>query len=218
MSAKIVIYLLLLFAGLLTGASQYRRLSFPYRVLFFTFVYIFVKEAGALILSIYFDSNLTYYRYLGIIDSLLVAWIFYLSFERNWMRQITIAASIFMVAYFCLHSLRIKEPVLGLDTDFRLIRGVILVIFALFGYFQILKSMETHPLFQLPFFWFTTGVLVFYSVSIFYWGFLSTFQQTLNGVSYFKIVRGVFEWGNYLMYLMFLISLRKDAAKAIGKA
>lgn len=211
MDLKYIIYFLILLSGILTGAWYYRRLSFPSRILLFAILYIFIKESGAMVLSNLFKYNLSYYRYLGIVDFLVVALVFYLNFQQTWMRRTTAVLSLLLVLYFIRRSLVYDEA--SMDTEFRMLRGVALVLLSLIGYMQILQSLETQSLIRVPFFWFCTGVLIFYALSIFYWGFYKTFQETNNAVNYYRIVRTVFDWGNYLMYLMFLISLDRDGRR-----
>jgi hypothetical protein len=73
-------------------------------------------------------------------------------------------------------------------------------------FFSMTKHIGRNSLFQNSEFWFGCGVLIFYAVSIFYWG-VYNYRISINDPYMKNILRPLFEYANYTFYSLLAITL-----------
>ncbi|HYE55553.1 MAG TPA: hypothetical protein VD996_11940 [Chitinophagaceae bacterium] len=215
MSIPAIIYQVILLLGLLTGVAKYKSLESVGKLIFFFLVYINIKEAIALLLAQRTNYNLHFYQIAAPIDFLFLMFIYCNLHESKRLRWTIVSIALVVITFFIINLTSLQPLGKTVDTYFKLVRSFFLVLISLMVFQNILQRRDGLRLKDSSTFWFNTGVLIFFSTSIFYWG-LYNYSLTLKGFAIPGIIRRLYEFSNYCMYLMFIVALLKSSLPMHG--
>lgn len=205
-----LLYLLLLGICSLYGASTYRFLTTPYKLLFQLILLTFISELWALWLASEFGSNFPIYHILLPIQVAYYGLIFYWLLSKYKLRFLkhSMAILTFLLITINIHFSFVRKDILSFPSFGICLLGLFVVCAALLLYFNMLKSPLDIPILKQALFWFITGSLAFYSVTFFFFGYFNLLVEknieTPNwGYNLIKIT-------NYIMYTCYFITLWLD--------
>lgn len=201
------IYYCILLIGVLIGAVKFQRLSFTSRLIFFFIVYIIAKELIADNIAKLYNFNLHFYQLFAPVDFLFLVYIYWNIVEFNKYRGVLLTICMITISFFFLNIAVLQPLYSGIDSYFKLLRSFFLVLISLLLFHSAVLNLPPHPLHKKSMFWFNIGVLIFYSLSIFYWGlfnydYIQKERPVIN-----PAIRKMFEIGNYALYSFLAISI-----------
>jgi lysylphosphatidylglycerol synthetase-like protein (DUF2156 family) len=201
-----LLYYGILFSGIVIGSLKFRGLKAPGKLLWLMMIYILVKELLASYLAAKIHNNLSYYQVLSPVDFCFTLLLLgSLPPMKNVHRYLWLIGLI-VVAFFFLNVSIWQPPGKGADTNFKMFRSFFLVLLSLVLFARLNYRADDKSIFSKSIFWISTGLIVFYSFNIFYWGaynyFLHHNPAILNG-----FLRSFFIAANYILYICFSIAL-----------
>jgi len=203
MKISAIVYFSILFAGVVIGAWRYKYLLRPAKILFYLIVFILLKESVAFTIS-FFGYNLFFYQYLSLIDFVIISVIFLVSPELKGDKWIIISATSIISIFYVINLLFLQPPGKIIDSNFKLIKGLFLVLYSMLIYRRLLE-FPSENIFGKSIFWIASGILVFNVVNIFYWGIFNYYLG--NKKSVLLQIRPFFDFANYIMYISFSVSI-----------
>jgi hypothetical protein len=206
LAVSLIIYYGILFLGVLTGAFKFKRLLKPGRFLLTLVLYVFIKEFSAFLINKTFGYSLDYYKYLSSIDFILTMIVFLnipiLKSKQTLLLIILLAG----IGFYFLNIFIWQPPGKGIDSYFKIGKSFLLIICALVLLFCLTKYINQQNPLKSSEFWFSSGTLIFYTVSMFYWGIFN--YNLANKQAIMKqILRPLFEYSNYILYGCITFSL-----------
>ncbi len=202
--------------GVIVGLFRFSRNHTSGRLLTVLFVYILCKEVYAAYLASRFNDNLSYYKYLGLLDACLIILIIGSIPIMSQYRKLLIVLGACIVLFYLVNLFYFQPPGKGVDTYFKIFRSVMFVLLSLITLVRINNTVDEKPLLNRYEFWISLGMLVFYSFNIFYWGLFNYFLQHKSDI-HDQLLRPMFIIVNYFMYVAFIIAVLLSSQTSLRK-
>ncbi len=203
------IYFSILLIAVVIGLVKFKNLSHPGKALFVLVSYVFIKEITAFIIGRKLEYNLSFYKYLSLIDFILTINILLRIKVLEQSKKTLLAISVIVVIFYVVNLIIFQPPGKGIDSNFKLIRSFFLVLISLLFFFRMTAYVYKISIWSNSDFWVCTAILIFYVISIFYWGVFNYYLGNKQVVIK-EVVRPVFEYANYIFYAMLGAALFYD--------
>jgi len=204
MNTSLIIYYSILFFSVLVGVYKFKRLLLAGRIIFYLLCFILVKEVISYIIALKFGFNIWFYKALSPIDYIILCCIYYTLYKAKVFHYYVLVSLLVILGLFISNLSDITNQ--SIDLSIKLLKSFFLVSFSLILFGRIVSENYEIRLFKNSSVWFNSGILIFYVINIFFWG-LFNLPFVEKGELAKKISRLVFEYGNYIMYSFFCISL-----------
>lgn len=205
MSIAQFVYYAVLLIGLLVGIVDFKKLEKPAKYLCWVFAFIFCKEIYGQFLSTKSAFNLWFYRAVSPVDSLCLLLIFY--FSKFIKLKTLFVLVLCLVSFFLIDIFYLQVNQKGIDSYFKFFKGSGLIIISLWLLYKVISSDRIVNFMKHSLVWVALGIILFYSISMFYWGVFN-FSIHRNEFTLLTQIRPYFEIGNYFMYSCFILGLK----------
>lgn len=209
MTIRFFIYLLLLFAAVIIGIVRFKKMTPPFRILFYLLVCTLISEIVTRVLAKSIRNSSPAYHFYLPIQFILLFLIYSLLFRIN-EKRITFAAICGFIIISFLNSFYF-QGILRFPSNIALLSSGIFIVFSLFYFKRMLQGVEQESIFRQGAFWFNSGVLIFFTTTFLFWGFYNFLLK--NHIST-KPISTVIYFINILIYLMFCVGLLLNKKEA----
>lgn len=203
------VYFSILLIVVVVGLVKFKNLSRPGKALFVLVSYVFIKEISAFIIGRKLGYNLSFYKYLSLIDFILTINILLRIKVLEQSKRPLLVISATIVIFYVVNLIVLQPPGKGIDSNFKLVRSFFLVLISLLFFYRMTGCVYKISIWSNSDFWFCTAILIFYVISIFYWGVFNYYLGNKQAVIK-EVVRPVFEYANYVFYSMLGAALFYD--------
>lgn len=207
---KVGVYLGILLMTFTWGVIFYNKISYPYKLTTQMVAFVIVGELVGFYLKNTLGSSFPMYHFLQPILLFYYAYIFYaLTWKYYWIRLLVFVIALLLISVSLFLNFYYYD-----FYSFPSISIILLSIYAVCGSLLLLtillKNPNPSPIWIEPLFWLSSGTLVFYSITFF---FFSYYDYLLNANS-------IPNWGyqlnrffNYVMYFTTFLSLFFESHK-----
>lgn len=173
MSAKFIIYFILLSTVLVFGLIKLKRLNKPLKLLLILIILVWCSEITSRWISIQFKSSLPVYHFLIPLQFMLYLFLYMhilnLKASSLFFLKILLIAGLF---FSIVNSLFFQTLFLFPSNSLFLL-SIFLVTCSLIHFLRMLRNPLNHSPLRDSFFWFSAGNLVFYCLTFFIFGFFN---------------------------------------------
>lgn len=167
MTTRFLIYLLLLFIGVLIGIVRYRSLTIPFKFLFVFISYTFCSEATSRFLIPYLKSSFPVYHFYVILSTTILMLIYFSLFSDKVVKiSIAIVNTLFII-YSSINSIFFQK-LFSFPSNSIIVSDIIMIVFSLllFRYFLHDSQMGKNRILI----FFNSIILFYFVIQIFNWG------------------------------------------------
>lgn len=145
------------------------------------------------------------YHFYGLLDYILLVYYLYKNQPVKFIRSVMLW-SIPLVFFTCLYLSIFRIGLNNYQGMNIIIRGAILILFSIITLFTF---HDEKPIYRVPVFWISVGLIIFFSGTFFmngvYNGLIKNYPTDKN---YYKKLHGIINLGfNYLLYLIFCLAI-----------
>lgn len=191
MSARFLIYLIILFLVFLTGAFSFKKLSNSYRLLTVFILITFISESCTRYFALkYGNSSPVYPIYLSLQFFFITTFYsFYIVQSRT-----IIAWSWVIFALMVLLNTIFFQDVWKFASNMVLISSLVYVCCSLFLFKQMLSNVVEKSILKQELFWYNTSSLILYIFTFFCWSFFNILLKsdkigTLYTIIYYLVIQ-----------------------------
>lgn len=210
MRLRFIIYLILIFLGIILGLRNWRRLNLSQKYIWAILVFVFGIELTGRLLAIKMGSSFPVYHLYLPISLLLLIKVYLLHFAKGKSEIIlkSIGTIIFFACMWLSHfySKWINFP----SMQFVLISACI-VMLSLFSIKQLLQSPSLVPLYKQVKFMFGMANIFFYSINFFIFSLFDPFKKHHFLIPEWEFT--ILYLSNIILYLIYLYCLSLDEAQ-----
>jgi hypothetical protein len=207
MGSDEIIYYAILLAGAVIGLTQIRRSEEAGRWLTVLFLYLIVKELAAKFCAVYYHSNLGFYRITGIIDFVITTFVLLSIPVMHALKKAIYALAVGVILFYLVIIIK-WEPQKGkADIYFELVNNFVLVCYALLLMKRIYESIDEESIFRKSAFWIAISTLLFYCVSIVFWGSFNYYVGK-NSAIMGDVLTPLYHYANYVLYASYAVAVR----------
>ncbi|OJJ18600.1 hypothetical protein BKI52_23600 [marine bacterium AO1-C] len=144
----------------------FKKQSTPLKYLSYLLWVATVVEISAYILGTYKIPNLPLLHIYVIIEFALLAWMYQLYLYRFYPKYLIPIVIVGFTLLSILNSIFI-QTIYTFNTYARALENLLLIVFALSFFYKLLKELKIKYLEKKPIFWINTGILIYFSGSLF---------------------------------------------------
>lgn len=149
-------------------------------------------------------GNNPVYQITTIFDFLLFARVYALYFQSKfWTRSICYLAIFFIVS--AIINLLFFQPFNTSNTNVVMLENLILIFLSLSLFGNIRSNLEYNNLFTESIFWFNSGVIICFAITLPIWGFHSI--KVYENEHPPRVIYSILRYANGLMYLVFTLAI-----------
>lgn len=172
-SPRFNIYLTMLFLGFLYGLKNYLNLGSHFKALVLYLGFSFISEFISRILKVEFANSMPIYHFLIPIQFLFFGYFYSKLFKKNASLIISIAISFSIISGFITIIVQTLDK---FPTYSFLILLLFVIVLALFNFKKMISDQNSIVICQTPVFWFNISGLIFFSTTLFFFGFKNVFN------------------------------------------
>jgi hypothetical protein len=190
----------MLYLTIVSFVSQYRHLNNVLKVLFLYLITLAIINSLAMYLrlELHIRNNLFLYHILTPLEYILLASIYYRSFRNVAIKKV-ILWSMYGFVIICILLTQFVEGIQVIDSYARTIEALLVTIWILFYFYQILNTHKVLSLQSDPLFWINVGFLIYFIGNLFIKGLLNTLI-TQNR----DLAKRFYEYGYLLEFNLFI--------------
>jgi hypothetical protein len=174
--------MLFITAAACTGLWRFRKLESAVKIMSVAWMLVFLTEATGHTLGFFNIKNHWLYNIFYLLWFLTLALAFRMSLFNKNLKRIIIGFFIFLPLFFILNIFYLQGNK-NLQTLF-FVAGSCFIIFLALAYFhQLYSSDENERLQNYPFFWFSTGLLLYFGINVLYLGMYNVLIVKFLGLS-----------------------------------
>jgi hypothetical protein len=162
-----IIYRIVLLVVALLGIFNIRKCNLLFKVLTFYLLYTLISEIVSLIFSYAWHNNSLVQKIYLCAEIIFMGGIYYLLFRYSRQRKLVIIFSILLFV-FCLVFFIVNGEAL-LPAYPLTLESIVLIVFSVMYFFQLLKYPYEHDLLSMGEFWLNSSVLVYSTGSFVFW-------------------------------------------------
>jgi hypothetical protein len=166
----------------LLGLLRFKTLSLELRVLFLLVCIMLATDLALHLLDFYRINNLFLFHLYTLLEFSLLSYLYYLFIPQPVFRQIILVIG-FLFLLLSLADAFYLEDLDVLNTVSTTAEALIMMTYALYYFYSMLKNLAYSNLLSLPSFWINTAVLVYFSGGLFLFIF-SNYMLTGPGFLY----------------------------------
>lgn len=192
----------------IAGLINYKKLSPLFKRLFRIVLFFAVMEFAATFYKKAFGNNLDLFHFFTIVEFALLFSMFasYLSIGKRYL--FTAIAAFTLVAVIDMFYV---NTIATFNSFVKPIESLVLTLMAFYYYFTNLNTGPATNIFRQPMFWFSTSVLIYFSVNFFTFLLMNLLIKNILNVNYWEyIIHCVTNIIAYMLYAMAFLSFRKD--------
>ncbi|WP_045114865.1 hypothetical protein [Microscilla marina] len=144
----------------------FKKQTLPLKILSILLWVGVLVEIVARTLAIYKLPNLPALHVYVVIEFALLAWMYQLYLHKTYARYVIPVIIIAFTIFSIINSLFIQS-IYTFNTYSRPISNLLLIIFALSYFYKMLRELKVRYLEKAPMFWVNTGILIYFSGSLF---------------------------------------------------
>ena len=194
---KRLIYLGIILSAVVLGAVWAKRLGTPMKIILVLVTITLISESVAVAMA-YQGNNFAVYHIFNVVEALLWGAFYLCLFSSKPVKRIVVGLCLAVVLFMITNSLCIQ--LYNLEANNYSVTGesLMLLIFSLNFFREMMHRPSTENLFRFPYFWLNCAVLFFYTINILFWtsyNLLGKYNQSL--------MRAGFEllfYSNYIFY------------------
>jgi hypothetical protein len=194
-------YFIILFAGVIIGIIRYKKFTKSIKNIFMLLVFTFLFESFSFYLTKIKVSNYVTYNLFIVIQFTFISYSFYNELTKKWILTLPILLLILFICYSYFFSIS-----LNFFTHILIINLLITSYLCLYFLINLLKIKEDIKFQNFPFFWISTGFLIFSSLNIVEFGVYNFVLNKNSSEIIFDIFDNIRTYSNYLLYLLILVS------------
>jgi hypothetical protein len=162
-------------------------------------------EAIAELSAHLYHNNLFVYHFFNPIEYSLFAIMYFFLFD-NWIIKKIILLSIIFYFPLSIYNSFLWEPFLEkkINSYAILAESNLLVLFSLLFYYNTIKRAAYVSVYRVPAFWVNTGILLFFSTNIFFWGY---YNKMIHDDKDLHIFYRILFFENVILYILCGVSL-----------
>jgi len=189
---------------LITGIVFYKKLSKSFKFFVFYFSIAVIAECAASLSGLYLGNNLFILHFFIPLEFAFFSCVFYLYFFSRRIKRL-----IFLVFILFVCLALIELIITGLwnhNSITRSFESVFLIWYSLIYFYQYFKSNNEIPVYIQPMFWFSSGVLIYFSIDFFSFMMINQLLKRNIEIAYLSKMIHVFI--NIIAYLFYTMSFR----------
>lgn len=184
----------------LVGAIYFYRLTFPFRVFFWYSILCAFTELIAALYAEYFENNMPLLHIFTVIEFLVLSTVYLLFMYKRIIARRIIAG---LMMIFILGAILDAAYINGtskFNSISHSLESFILVGYALFYYGITFKEMKPLIIWKDPMFWVSTGILVYFSLNMFFFLLFNLIQTDEMNPQNIAILHSVLNALSYFLY------------------
>jgi hypothetical protein len=204
-----VVYFIELCLILLVGLYFRNRLTTPFILLTVLIFVTIVSESLSHIAAHQIKNNSTIFHLYAPIEFTIKSAIYYLLFRHTIIKKIVFIV-VFLFAAFVIYNAAYLQAIDQAPFNNNTVACIVFITYAFLMYWEMINLEIETSLFAHPTFWFNSGMLIYYSSSLIFWGIYHIIQDNAN----FKILNFAMWLLNLIFYLFLGISIYYAGKKA----
>jgi hypothetical protein len=197
-----IVYIIELCLILALAVYLKNKLSIPYIVLSGLIFVTIISECLSNIAAHQMKNNSTVFHSFAPIEFALLSIVFYLLFRSKILKQIVFII-IFLFSVFVVFNAIYLQPITHAPFNDNTVASIILITYSFLLFGEMINLEIENSLFSQAIFWFNSGVLIFYTATLIFWGIYHLIQLNSNIV----VLHHVLWILNLIYYAFFGISI-----------
>lgn len=204
MSAKFIIYFILLSTVLVFGLFKLKELNKPLKLLLMLLILVWCSELVSRWIGAQFKSSLPVYHFLIPLQFMLYM-LLYMEI-LNLKAQTLILLKILLICglFFSIFNSLFIQTLFLFPSNSLFLLSIFLVIFSLVHFLNMLRNPLSHSPLKDSLFWFSAGNLVFYCLTFFIFGFFNPLLKLAGHLP--SWAREIVFSANLLLYSSYFMS------------
>ncbi len=203
-SPRFLIYLIVIGIGLLYGLIHFSKLRLHFKILTFFLALVFSSEVLSRVIGMQMNSSMPVYHFFIPLELIMLGLFYWLAFKKSYRLILIIALT------GCVASVT-NSFLLQSITEFPTYSYLFLLLFVIsLSMIHLLKSATQPTIFrfsQIPVFWVNVAGLLFFSTTLFFFGFKNIFN--FENEIYGWIVYGI-TISTYLLYFYSIVLEKRN--------
>ncbi len=195
------------------GFIYYNNLKRPFRILFYFFCFSFFIEIGAEIMARFYRNSMPLLHFFTVPEFLMFLYVFLTFFMSTKNRNALFYCGLASILIFALLDMFFWDGPYKFNSVARSFESLVLVLLSLVFYFTLFKEHVEISAWKLPMFWFSTSVLIYFSLNLFFF-MLANLLHLIDG-SPFSFGNQMHSIVNIFANTLFAISFRCIRATTI---
>lgn len=167
--SKTILYLTLLLLISILGAVRFKKLTAPFKVVVFIIWTTMVSESIAFYLALTVKMSYPVYHFYVLVSFWLYSLAFQQLFKNRQVKVTVLFITIPFTIYSIINSLFV-QPIKSFPSYSIQVSGLLLVIYCLFFFRQMLDRKPAEYMTSKGYFWLALAVLLFFASQLFNWG------------------------------------------------
>jgi hypothetical protein len=174
-----VIYMLELIAILIIALSFKSKLDWPYLAIGALVFMTIISESLSTISAHQIKSNSAIFHLFTAVEFSLFSLIYYLLLKNPKFKTLVFVC-VFLFAGFVVLNALYFQPVSQMPFNNNMLASVLLMTYAFLLFLEMINLEIKNSLFALPSFWFNSGILIFNTAMLIFWGIYHLVQFNPN--------------------------------------
>jgi hypothetical protein len=153
---------------IIVGLIYYKRLTSPFRLLFYFFLSGIVFEVQASVLKVIYLNNMPGLHLYTLVEGLVFSRIYYMHFQKNSVLRLFIGINTIVFIGACLADVFFTSTIWGWNAFSRSYSAVSIVCYALIYFYFLFRNGSEQYRTDQPMFWVATGTLFYFSCNMLY--------------------------------------------------
>ncbi len=209
MPYNFVIYFIELCSILVVALYFRKRLAMPFILLAALIFITIVSESLSNIAAHQIKNNSTIFHFYAPVEFTIKSAIYYLLFKHPVIKQIVFSI-VFLFSAFVVYNAAYLQAIDHAPFNDNTVASIVFITYAFLLYWEMINLEIETSLFVHPIFWFNSGILIYYTSSLIFWGTYHIIQASSN----FKILNFAMWILNLIFYLFLGISIYFAGRKA----
>lgn len=190
------------------GFLFYKKLNRVFKTLVWILVFSSLVELIAFLLRKYLGNNLPLLHIFTIIEFCMFLYVFYKGVKIKQSLYFLLIAAFILLACFDAF---VFNKISTFNSIAKPAESLVFTIVALYYYYYNLQENNTVSIFYQPMYWFSTGILIYFSVNFFMFLLMNTLLSINQGMGYLEY--NIHSISNIIANLLFAISFTRFNAR-----
>jgi hypothetical protein len=195
---------------IITGFSNYKRLTLPYRILLYFFVSCIGFEIQASITKTLYGNNMPGLHLYTLVEFLVFSAVYYLHFKKNSILRLLIGINAIVFVGIALLDAFYIHGIMALNTLSRSYSSTSIIIYTLIYFYRLFQENSVQYIWEHPMFWICAGALIYFGGNNFYFllkGYLMYKAVNVEWLSHF--IHATLNIIGYIFYAQSFRCLKK---------
>ena len=208
MSTRFLIYLIIVLAGTCIGLIRYRRLKRPFRLLTLLLAFTFVSElTSRLMIRQWHNSSPIYHLFIPVQFAFFVT--IYADLSR-WKTQTLRNDLILGMGLLACVNLLFLQPLFQFPSNTIVTSCLLMIVISLNHFSRTMERVDESSLLQRSDFWLNVSVLLFFALTILYWGSYNLLIENRMSTKPLTTMAYYVNLGFYLFICLSMLLERKN--------